>query len=329
MIMINATERQPDPDMSYCKKNGGCSYLGKTASVPSCDYIGLAGRRRGCSAREGCTKHTGLFGVEPDVNIDQARAMIKKVTAVSIEKMEQNKKSRAAAAAKEAKALNNKKINKSPFDQDKAMELYKSGLSDGKIGESLGVSSNAVCYWRKKNNLKANIAAAPGAGGKRVFDPLRARELYNQRRTDHEIALELGVSAYSIGYWRRQEGLPFNQKDGYSHAPAETASPPESPEPLEEDHSEGAFFGESVVIKQRDVKDDFLDALLYAVTADKAAEHLRLKDVSKVTNSLADAYGDVAFEVIADSDAEQYRNISATINFGSLGKVENIVVNLY
>ena len=42
------------------------------------------------------------------------------------------------------------------IDYAKAKELYDSGLSDLKIGRALGMSSNAVYNWRKRNGLPSH-----------------------------------------------------------------------------------------------------------------------------------------------------------------------------
>jgi len=42
------------------------------------------------------------------------------------------------------------------LDKDKAMDLYRKGYSDIKIGELLGTSSANVNFWRRSNKLPAN-----------------------------------------------------------------------------------------------------------------------------------------------------------------------------
>lgn len=39
--------------------------------------------------------------------------------------------------------------------KNKLMELYKEGKMDTEIASILGVTSNAIFYWRKKLNLKS------------------------------------------------------------------------------------------------------------------------------------------------------------------------------
>lgn len=39
-------------------------------------------------------------------------------------------------------------------NEDK-LELYNQGMNDYEIGRALNIASTSVCYWRKKNGLKA------------------------------------------------------------------------------------------------------------------------------------------------------------------------------
>ena len=48
-------------------------------------------------------------------------------------------------------------------DVAKLRELHAQGLDDGQIGQQLGVSSSAICLWRKKLGL-----AAVGKGGQKT-----------------------------------------------------------------------------------------------------------------------------------------------------------------
>ena len=41
--------------------------------------------------------------------------------------------------------------------KNKLMELYKEGKMDTEIASILGVTSNAIFYWRKKLNLKSTF----------------------------------------------------------------------------------------------------------------------------------------------------------------------------
>jgi len=106
----------------YCKTAfGRCAYLSRT---PSCDYHLKTKRRRPCPAGEGCTEHTGL-------------------------------------KKKEATMEETNKKRKYSFDTEKAMELYKQGLSDIAIGKACYVSAQTIYKWRRKNNLEANRGVKP------------------------------------------------------------------------------------------------------------------------------------------------------------------------
>ena len=58
--------------------------------------------------------------------------------------------------APRAKKASTKRGPATRIDYAKAKELYDSGLSDLKIGRALGMSSNAVYNWRKRNGLPSH-----------------------------------------------------------------------------------------------------------------------------------------------------------------------------
>ncbi|MBE6987981.1 MAG: hypothetical protein E7432_04290 [Ruminococcaceae bacterium] len=47
-----------------------------------------------------------------------------------------------------------RKVFRHSSDEAK-MELYKKGKNDYEIGRELNIAPTAICYWRKKNGLKA------------------------------------------------------------------------------------------------------------------------------------------------------------------------------
>ena len=64
------------------------------------------------------------------------------------------------------------------LDEEKVMELYREGKSDGAIGKVLGVTSNAILMWRRRNQLPANFShghkpgeAAPATGENQPVAP--------------------------------------------------------------------------------------------------------------------------------------------------------------
>lgn len=56
------------------------------------------------------------------------------------------------------------------------------------------------------------------------FDELRAMELYNEGKSDPEIAEQLGVAKWKFGEWRRDRDLPANRKE-----PEKKQTPPPEP----------------------------------------------------------------------------------------------------
>ena len=57
------------------------------------------------------------------------------------------------------------------IDYAKAKELYDSGLSDLKIGRALGMSSNAVYNWRKRNGLPSHAQIMETENGRMLPFP--------------------------------------------------------------------------------------------------------------------------------------------------------------
>jgi len=83
------------------------------------------------------------------------------------------------------------------------LSLYNQGLLDGEIAKAVGLSTPAIWYWRKKNNLPPNVSKfnrLSEADAKR-------RELYDQGLTDKEIAKNLSVTLCTIIAWRNRRGL--------------------------------------------------------------------------------------------------------------------------
>ncbi|MBR5094472.1 MAG: helix-turn-helix domain-containing protein [Oscillospiraceae bacterium] len=87
--------------------------------------------------------------------------------------------------------------------------LYKAGLSDVKISRLAGISKTAVLLWRRRTGRAPNKQDTPKGRPKRL-DRERARELYEQGRTDREIGELLGVNENTVWDWRKKEGLQSN-----------------------------------------------------------------------------------------------------------------------
>ena len=279
--------KKPDEfNYEYCRSLGGCAYMSKT---PSCDYFLITGRRRPCPAGEGCTEHTAIKKpAEHPAEIDVASGL-------RIYRKGTVKKSAASAVVKadkkEGKMEGTGKKRGYTFDTEKAYELYRQGLTDSAIGKACGIGSNSIYNWRKKNNLPANKRTAASDGSKRAFDPQQARALYDAKYTDKEIGAKLGVSAWSIGNWRRKEGLPSNPKITTDGAPPADWIPPSTSPP--------------------------------------AANRLSLGDFAKAMTMLAEIYGNADFEVIADAENAKYSEVAATVTLTAACAIESVVINLY
>lgn len=87
-----------------------------------------------------------------------------------------------------------------PADEDRLMELYKEGLSDRNVAETLGLKEFQVLRWRQERDLPSNYSL-------HRLDRNRARELYEEGKSDREIAGILGVAPNTICHWRKTEKL--------------------------------------------------------------------------------------------------------------------------
>ena len=108
--------------MNKCEK---CTYW--CVHTGTCDYILIAGERRGCPIDD-CTR---------------------------FEKNKTDKRKRFAP-------IQIKKARKPPKpyvhpDEEAMMRLYKQGMSDGKIANATSVSRRSVFLWRKRNGLPSNL----------------------------------------------------------------------------------------------------------------------------------------------------------------------------
>ena len=87
-----------------------------------------------------------------------------------------------------------------PADEDRLMELYREGLSDRNVAETLGLKEFQVLRWRQERDLPSNYSL-------HRMDKNRARELYEEGKSDREIAEILGVAPNTICQWRKKEKL--------------------------------------------------------------------------------------------------------------------------
>ena len=62
--------------------------------------------------------------------------------------------------------------------------------------------------------------------GSRSWDTVRARALYDEGRTDQEIAKAVGVAPSTVLAWRRDNGLPSKHRTAGAAEAGETPAPP-------------------------------------------------------------------------------------------------------
>ena len=86
-------------------------------------------------------------------------------------------------------------------EREKAMELYRKGLSDEKVGRILGFSGSTVRYWRRRRGLPPNGRRVSGAGGPELLE----------LTSDEEEALRRFGRALSVAHAAcRRTGVGFD-----------------------------------------------------------------------------------------------------------------------
>lgn len=107
-------------------------------------------------------------------------------------------------------------------DEEQARRLWEQGLSDNAIAGELGVSGNAIMYWRRRNELSANYEQGGGraAGAKGKEKKETAMRKYKERDTE-ELAIEAEAAEYL-----REKALQEAEEE-----PEEPGAPELLPEP--------------------------------------------------------------------------------------------------
>ena len=91
-------------------------------------------------------------------------------------------------------------------ENERRMKLYKHGLNDREMGEKLGLTSESISYWRKKNDLPPNRLYRSTQEKQEEF-----LELYKKGLNDREIAQKMDLTPPSIRHWRKKNDLPPNK----------------------------------------------------------------------------------------------------------------------
>lgn len=85
--------------------------------------------------------------------------------------------------------------------KQKAMELYRSGMSATAVAKKLNISHKTVLNWRDEDGIPAHKPRVyPGAG-------LEVARLYHAGLTDSEIASQLGIAKGTVRDHRYKRGL--------------------------------------------------------------------------------------------------------------------------
>ncbi len=96
------------------------------------------------------------------------------------------------------------------YDHTRIKSMIRDGLLDRDIADEMGCSKGVVVYVRRKMGIVRG-GRYGGEGMSRIDYP-KVQELYEQRKSDTQIADELGCSQSAIWLWRHDMGLP-NVKD--------------------------------------------------------------------------------------------------------------------
>lgn len=94
-----------------------------------------------------------------------------------------------------------------PDMHEARLAMLASGMTDGAIAKSSGVSRCSVAQWRTRHGLP------PSVGRNKPLDPgedTKRRELYEQGLGDQSIAAALGMTPRAVWKWRRRSGLASN-----------------------------------------------------------------------------------------------------------------------
>ena len=99
------------------------------------------------------------------------------------------------------------------IDIERLKALHVEGKGDVQIAEALGVTRDAVRYWRCKLGLPSNYKRL------KKVDVEKLKALHAEGKSDSEIGKALGVSKSTIKYWRRRFGLAPNLLPGKGGRP--------------------------------------------------------------------------------------------------------------
>jgi DNA-binding transcriptional MerR regulator len=99
-----------------------------------------------------------------------------------------------------------------PDVADQRRDLYERGFNDAVIAARVGVSKNAIRFWRLRQGLPRR--RDPG-GGPQISSNQEDRryELHRAGCTDPEIAMDQDVSPRAIAFWRKRRNLKPNYKE--------------------------------------------------------------------------------------------------------------------
>ena len=163
-----------------------------------------------------------------------------------------------------SKRKKRKQVERAPIpkkmDEQRAMELYREGLCDLDISETLGVSKVTVCKWRNMMRLTPN----PQPKRRTTLRDEDAMALYKEGLCDLDIAERLDVGKNTVADWRKRKGLKCHrQRPGFvaetAKAEPETAAaanPANGEEKRREEKrraGRGCPVGEDAPVERRDV----------------------------------------------------------------------------
>ncbi len=178
-----------------CERN--CVYRGPSGC---CDYSSVT-FRAGSKVQ---TRHLAIarqLGVRPD-----SLEVKKRLKSECCTLYTWDGKGRKSITKEPKETVEKKKEYRPPRPEEEMQHAYSLGLSDRKMGERLGISSESVRLWRVQKGLESNFMKS-----RQRFDEAKAADLYRQGLGDMEIALEMGASYNAVWQWRSSRELPPNK----------------------------------------------------------------------------------------------------------------------
>lgn len=99
-----------------------------------------------------------------------------------------------------------------PWSDENCEEECKAGRTDSELSEIFGFTEDIISKWREGHHIVANKSVPKPVAQvhrqKANIDESKARELYDQGKSDGAIGKNIGVSGVTVMNWRKRNNLP-------------------------------------------------------------------------------------------------------------------------